>query len=181
MWHKPVLAQTLLEYLPHSVNGSGMWMLDATFGRGGHTKAILNRLPLLSVIAMDRDKSAVEWGINFSHKIHLFQGNFSQFSSIVEEHFPGFIQRKGFDIIIIDLGVSSPQLEDGKRGFSFYQDGPLDMRMDQAQSFSAKDIVNNWDETQLSDLFYLHGNIRYNRRVVRAIMKKKKRTAYCLY
>ena len=176
MWHEPVLAHTLLEYLPSSVNGSGMWMLDATFGRGGHTKAVLNRLPLLSVMAMDRDRSAIEYGMNFSKKIHLFHGNFSQFSSVVEKRFPGFIEREGFDIIVMDLGVSSPQLEDGKRGFSFYQDGPLDMRMDQTQDFSASDVVNAWSEEQLSDLFYECGNIRYGRRrVAKAIVKEREK------
>ncbi len=177
MWHEPVLAQTLLEYLPNSVNGSGMWMLDATFGRGGHTTAILNRLPLLSVIAMDCDRSAVEWGIKnkLSQRIHLFHGNFNQFPFTIEKHFPGFIDREGFDIIVMDLGVSSPQLEDGKRGFSFYQDGPLDMRMDQAQDFSARDIINTWNEKQLSDLFYLYRNIRYGRRVAKAVVKEREK------
>ncbi len=157
------------------------WMLDATFGAGGHTKAVLNRYPFLSVIAIDRDLSAIEWGINNvkphfpNRSLHLIHADFHKYSNLMQDHFPVFMKGTGFDIIIVDLGVSSPQLDQAHRGFSFYKDGPLDMRMDRTQSFSAGDIVNRWSKKELTDLFYMHGEIHRASRVVTALLKQRKR------
>ena len=157
------------------------WVLDATFGAGGHTTGVLKRYPSARVIAMDQDLSAVKWGVNhiqplFSkNSLHLIHANFHQYSELVENHFPLFKKKAGFDIIIMDLGVSSPQLDRAERGFSFYRDGPLDMRMDQTASLRAGDIVNRWSEKQLRDLFYMYGEVHNSSRVVKALVRQRKR------
>jgi 16S rRNA (cytosine1402-N4)-methyltransferase len=84
----------------------------------------------------------------------------------------------GFDVILADLGVSSPQLDQAARGFSFYQEGPLDMRMDQSQGATAADIVNSWPEVELLDLFTRYGEVRSPRRVVRALVNDRKQTPF---
>ena len=159
------------------MNGQGMRMLDATFGRGGHTRVILKCLPELSVIAIDMDKQAVEWGIKnfFSQKLYLHHGNFRDILSLGK--YLNFNLANAFDIIIMDLGVSSPQLDDKERGFSFYQKGPLDMRMNQMQDLSARDIINTWNAEDLRDLFYYYGEIHHSRRVIANILRTRKKQA----
>ncbi len=177
--HKPVLLAEMLEYFPPFF--SGKWVLDATFGAGGHTKAILNRYSSVSVIALDCDISAVNWGITHIKPyfpkgvLQVLHANFHNYSDLMKNHFPRFLKGKGFDIIIMDLGVSSPQLDQEQRGFSFYRDGPLDMRMNGTQSFSAKDIINQWSEKELLDLFYTYGEIHNSSLVVKALLSQRKR------
>ncbi len=141
-------------------------LLDGTFGRGGHTKALLENFPGLHVWAMDQDQDAIAAGKNLNlPNLTLVHGNFSEFEKI--EH-------KSFDGILLDLGVSSPQLDDAARGFSFYHDGPLDMRMDRTQKITAADIVNGWSEEELIELFKELGEVRNPNRVVRAIVHDRK-------
>ena len=156
-------------------------MLDATFGAGGHTQAVLKLYPFLSVIAIDRDPLAVSQGIHNikplfpENSLYLLQADFHQYSDLVRQRFFGFMKGAGFDIILLDLGVSSPQLDQAERGFSFYKDGPLDMRMDGTQAFSAKDIINRWSEKALRDLFYSYGEIRQSGPVVKAVLRQRRR------
>ena len=177
--HKPVLVKEILSLFPPSFQNG--WVLDCTFGAGGHTKAILSHYPSCFVIALDRDRYSIKWGVenvkpHFPKKsFHLIHANFHQYSHLMECHFPLFMKTIGFDIIIIDLGVSSPQLDRADRGFSFYKPGPLDMRMDRTQSFLASDIVNYWSEKQLMNLFYSYGVVRNVRSVVTALVKERKK------
>ena len=178
--HEPVLLEEILALFPSSFQDS--WVLDATLGAGGHTKAILNRYPSCSLIALDCDLSAVQWGIKDikphfpKRSLHLIHANFHQYPDLMKHPFPLFLTGKGFDIIIVDLGVSSPQLDQSQRGFSFYKEGPLDMRMDRTQHFSAGDIVNQWSEKELMDLFYSYGEVHTASRVVKALLRERKRT-----
>jgi len=148
--HQPILVSEILKLLPSCSSNNGQkWILDATFGRGGHTKAFLKHLDLSVVIALDKDIEAVNWGMKnlkpcFSDSLHILHADFHQYSDLIKKAFPVFLEDRGFDIIIMDLGLSSPQLDDSERGFSFYKEGPLDMRMNQSQGFSAKEIVNKW-------------------------------------
>ena len=177
--HEPVFIKEILTRLPPASHSK--WMLDATFGAGGHTKAVLHYYSSLSVIAVDRDLSSVEWGVknikpHFPEKsLYLIHADFHQYSDLINHQFPLFLKGKGFDIIIVDLGVSSPQLDQAHRGFSFYKDGPLDMRMDRTQDFSANDIVNSWSEKELMDLFYSYGEIHTASTVVKALIRQRKR------
>ena len=178
--HKPILVEEILSLFPsHFKNG---WALDTTFGAGGHTTAILRRYTSCSVVALDRDLSAIQWGLknikpHFPDKrLHLIHADFHQYAHLVQNQFPLFIKEGGFDIIIMDLGVSSPQLDQAHRGFSFYKEGPLDMRMDTTQSFTAYDIINSWSEAELMDLFYSYGEIYNSSSVVKMLIRERKRS-----
>ncbi len=140
---------------------------DGTFGRGGHLSAVLEKVPNLEMVAFDQDLDAIHFGQeNFSSliqskQLQLFHKNFSEFSS----------EQMGlFDLMLVDLGVSSPQLDQGSRGFSFYHEGPLDMRMNQTQTRTAAEFVNEWDEEDLNQIFKEYGEVRSPYRVVKAIV-----------
>ena len=176
--HKACLIQEILNHFPPNLEGNS-WMLDATFGAGGHTKAVLNKYPFFSIIGLDRDLSAIEWSEKNvkpqfpEASLHLFHQNFHQYSHLMEQCFPQYLEGEGFDIILVDLGVSSPQLDQEARGFSFYKDGPLDMRMDQTQELLASEIVNHWSKKDLMDLFYHYGEILKPLNVVQALLKQR--------
>tara|TARA_Y100000588_G_scaffold395173_2_gene520779 strand:- start:3887 stop:4756 length:870 start_codon:yes stop_codon:yes gene_type:complete len=157
--------QEVIDYL--KVDPKGVY-LDLTFGRGGHTAALLDRLTTGRVIALDRDKSAIEAGherfMNESGKLQLMCEKFSSVSEIVREPVQG---------ILADLGISRDQIEDANRGFSFQRQGPLRMTMDAKQALTAKEIVNHYDERQLADLIYQFGEERRSRRIARAIVRER--------
>ena len=153
------------------------WMLDATFGRGGHCQAVLECCPDISIAAMDVDKTALEWGKKHlrSQNIYWAHASFHHFPAGLTKCFPRLACPSQFDMIIMDLGVSSPQLDQAERGFSFYHDGPLDMRMDQTQSFSAGDIVNGWNAKDLHHLFKSYGEIFRPGKVINALLRERKK------
>ena len=178
--HQPILVPEILKLLPAwPMDKKQKWILDATFGRGGHTQAFLRHLDSSIVIALDKDITAVNWGIKnlkpqFSNSLHILHADFHHYSDLMKNIFPAFMKNPGFDIVIMDLGSSSPQLDDPKRGFGFYKDGPLDMRMNPSQEFSAMDIVNQWGEERLKNLFYSYGEVYRSGRVVKGIMEERK-------
>jgi 16S rRNA (cytosine1402-N4)-methyltransferase len=139
---------------------------DGTFGRGGHLKALLDKYPQASALAYDQDPEAIAYAQEHfsdwiaSERLQLKQSNFSEFESNIEG---------SFDLILLDLGVSSPQLDQGQRGFSFYHDGPLDMRMS-SEGISAADIIGDYSEDELNELFKNYGEIQRPYRVTRAIV-----------
>lgn len=163
--HTPVLLTEIIEILhaqpPREI-------LDVTFGRGGHTREILKHFPNAVVTALDQDPAAIAYGkVEFSEEIAsgrlmLMQKPFTQ----VEAEFP----THRFDFILADLGVSSPQLDEAARGFSFYQDGPLDMRMDPTQDLTAAQVINKFTEDELNQIFLELGEVRNPARVTRAIV-----------
>ena len=150
------------------------WCLDATFGRGGHTQALKKRWPSLKILALDQDLEAVEWGKKHiqSSDIHIQNLNFHYFE---EELLKRYSIGTGFDIILLDLGPSSPQLDRPERGFSFYKEGPLDMRMNPYLKKTAADIVNNDSEEELTHLFREYGEIYNSRSVVNSIIRERKK------
>jgi len=145
--------------------------IDGTFGRGGHTQALLERGA--NVLALDQDDEAAEaaralearWPESFKWK----QRNFKDLKTCSVEH--GWAKVDG---VLLDLGVSSPQLEQAERGFSFRAEGPLDMRMDRRGGPTAADLVNGLSEGELSKLFYEHGGEREARRVARALAARRR-------
>ena len=169
--HKPVM---LFEVLDFAKQVAPRVILDGTFGRGGHTKALCEAFPEARVIGLDQDLAAIEYGRDHfkdllaGERLRLVHGSFHDLSTL--ENIAG----GGFDVILLDLGVSSPQLDEAARGFSFYHDGPLDMRMNQRQERTAADIVNHWSEVELVELFREYGEIRRPDRVVRAIVQDRK-------
>ncbi len=163
--HKPVLCQEVLEYL--NVREYGHY-LDATVGLGGHAELILSRGNNIRITAIDQDELAIKFVKerlkSYGNRVTFFLGNFADFSPEND---------KIFDGIIADLGVSSPQLDNPARGFSFRLEGDLDMRMNQSQPLTAKDIVNSWGEKELADLLFAYGEERYSRQIARMIVQKR--------
>lgn len=144
---------------------------DGTLGRGGHLKKFLQEFPTLKALAIDRDPQALaEVKLDFENenlldRVQLQHGNFYEFDPQVYGQ---------FDLMLVDLGVSSPQLDQADRGFSFYNDGPLDMRMDPTQGQPASEIVNTASEDDLFAIFKNYGEVYHCARVVREILARRK-------
>lgn len=164
--HAPVLLGEALEAL--AINAAGSY-LDATLGRGGHAAAILERLGEAGrLLAVDRDPEAIRAGerrFAGDSRVIIVRGNFAGLQRIAAE--AGFTA--GFDGILLDLGVSSPQLDDPARGFSFLRDGPLDMRMDPDAGPSAADWLAHVGERELAGVLRELGEERHARRIARAL------------
>lgn len=169
--HAPVLFQEIMKL---AAEKNPRFILDATFGRGGHTRGLLALPSRPHVTALDQDADALLYGAkNFADEIH--QGRLILAHGTFHAVVPNIPKPAGgYDMILVDLGVSSPQLDEGERGFSFYHEGPLDMRMNRAQDFSAADIVNGWSEVELIRIFNEYGEVRRPERVTRAIVQDRK-------
>ncbi len=169
--HTPVLLVEAVAAL--NVKANGVYM-DATFGRGGHAGAILEKLIADGrLVCLDRDSVAVsEARARFGSdpRVSIFLSSFSALAACADQVRAGL----QFDGILFDLGVSSPQLDDPERGFSFMQDGPLDMRMSGAVGRSAADVVNGMPESDLVRIFREFGEERYAPRIARAIVADRK-------
>jgi 16S rRNA (cytosine1402-N4)-methyltransferase len=151
-----------------NINPSGLYM-DATYGRGGHAQTILDKLTADGrLVCLDRDADAIRSApsrFSADPRVALFQAPFSTLAECADRVAPGL----RFDGILFDLGVSSPQLDDAGRGFSFMQDGPLDMRMTAGAGASAADVVNTAPEGELTRIFREYGEERFAPRIARAI------------
>lgn len=172
--HQSVLLDEALTGL--AIKPDGIY-IDGTFGRGGHSRAILARLNMAGrLIAIDKDPQAITFaGKTFGQdkRFSIHHASFSQLQQIAEqESVAGKV-----DGILFDLGISSPQVDDASRGFSFLQDGPLDMRMNPEQGISAAHWINSAKETVLADVFYNYGEERYSRRIARAIVNERTQAA----
>ena len=163
--HAPVMINESIDSL--MLNKSGAY-LDCTFGLGGHSKEILKRLNSDGTLnSIDQDQTVMEYAKKIQDSRFKFQ--YSKFSEIGEL----FLNKK-FDGILFDLGVSSLQLDDATRGFSFQKNGKLDMRMDQTNKVSALDWVNNAKEKEIADIFYYLGEERKSRLFAKRIIEKRK-------
>jgi len=169
--HVPVLLDEVLAGLKI---GLGSRVLDGTLGGGGHTGQILAHAPHGQVLGLDADPAAIRRiQARFpdelaSGRLVIVVGNFVELQAIAQAH--GFT---AVDAILLDLGVSSFQLETPERGFSFSQDGPLDMRFDPTAELSAADIVNTWREEALADLIYQYGEDERSRRIARYLVQHR--------
>ncbi|MFA7387684.1 MAG: 16S rRNA (cytosine(1402)-N(4))-methyltransferase RsmH [Thiohalobacteraceae bacterium] len=168
--HRPVLLQEVLDGL--AVRPGGIY-LDGTFGRGGHAAAILERLGAAGrLYAMDKDPEAVRAArerFGQDARFHVRRGTFAMLGQLAREQ--GITGRVSG--ILLDLGVSSPQLDDPARGFSFLKDGPLDMRMDPEQGLSAADWLAQADEREILRVLWEYGEERFARRIARAILRER--------
>jgi 16S rRNA (cytosine1402-N4)-methyltransferase len=164
--HVPVLAGEVVEAL--AVRAGGQYC-DGTFGAGGYARAILDAAPDVRVLALDRDPQAIAGGAPLvaaaGGRLTLVEGRFGDLAEIAESE--GFAPLDG---VVLDIGVSSMQIDDPARGFSFRQDGPLDMRMEQAGP-SAADLVNGLPEAELADVIYQYGEERRSRRIARSVKR----------
>ena len=150
------------------INSNGKY-LDCTFGLGGHTKAILNQLSSVgSLLAIDRDSSLLNTASEISRKDDRFHFSISAFSNIddIEE-------ATNLDGILADLGISSFQLDEARRGFSFNKEAPLDMRMDQTNGLTAEQWINTANKKELEAVFWNLGEARNSRRIVRKVIERR--------
>jgi 16S rRNA (cytosine1402-N4)-methyltransferase len=150
-------------------------IFEGTFGRGGHTALLLKNFPAAQVVSFDKDRDAVI----FAEKEFARDLGAGRFQ-IIHDDFRNFEKHDlgGFDGALFDLGISSPQVDEAERGFSFMHDGPLDMRMNRSQEITARQVVNDFSEKELSDLFYHLGEVRHPNRVVRAIVHDRKEVPF---
>ena len=168
--HRPVLLHPLIESLQPR---PGQTYIDGTLGGGGYTAAFVERvLPGGRILAIDRDPAAVALArrrlARFGDAVIAVQGNFAQMESIAERHGLGAV-----DGVMLDLGLSSLQLDDADRGFSFRLAGPLDMRMDPGAATTAADILNTWPEADLAALVRTYGEERFARPIAAAIVRSR--------
>ncbi|HUY82996.1 MAG TPA: 16S rRNA (cytosine(1402)-N(4))-methyltransferase RsmH [Steroidobacteraceae bacterium] len=173
--HLPVLLVEAVAAL--DLKPDGVYM-DATFGRGGHAEAILQRIGLGgTLLCLDRDPAAVAAArerFGADRRVAIFLARFSALAACADQLRPGL----RMDGILFDLGVSSPQLDDKSRGFSFLQDGPLDMRMDGSGGRSAADVVNTAAADELARIFREFGEERFANRIARAIVADRRGTPF---
>ncbi len=165
--HIPVLRDEVLELLQPA--GRGV-LVDCTIGAGGHAEAMLNAAgEQAQLIGLDADYDNLSLAKKrlspFAERVRLFHANFSQLPDVLAETGTPVV-----DVLLADLGISSMQVDDATRGFSFSGDGPLDMRMDRSTGNTAGYLVNSMDETLLANLIYANGEERYSRRIAKAIV-----------
>lgn len=165
--HKSVLLDEVIDGLNIKEDGT---YIDCTLGYGGHSEAILKRIKRGWLFAFDKDALAINYSLERLSKIsNNFELINNSFSNIKDELLKKNIYK--VDGIIFDLGVSSPQIDEEKRGFSYMKDSVLDMRMNQNQALDAKYIVNNYEYKELLNIFYSYGEERYSKNIVKNIIE----------
>jgi len=167
--HKPVLLQECLDGL--AIRPDGIYV-DGTLGRADHSLEIVKRLKTGRLICLDRDETAIEAAkerlADYMDRVTLVHSNFSRLGDVLDE-----LGVEKVDGMLFDLGVSSPQLDEAHRGFSYMQDAPLDMRMDTTAGLSAREVVNEWSEEELKRILFEYGEERYAPRIARAIVQRR--------
>ena len=167
--HKPVLLDECIEAL--NIRPDGVYV-DGTLGRAGHSREIAKRLTTGHLYCIDRDIAAIEAAgerlAPWMDKVTLLHGNFTDLSDLLAG-----ADAPPADGMLFDFGVSSPQLDDPTRGFSYMQDAPLDMRMDQRESLTAATVVNEWSQEELKRILYQYGEERYAPAIAAAIVRAR--------
>ncbi len=167
--HTPVALERALEVLGHSLGKPGAVFVDCTLGLGGHTEAFLNKFADIRVVAIDRDPTAIalatERLAQFAGRIDFVNTTYDNIDEALEE-----LGIKKVDAILLDLGVSSMQLDERERGFAYSYEAPLDMRMDATRGKTAAEVVNEYSEEQLSKIFFEYGEERYSKAIAKAIV-----------
>ena len=167
--HTPVLLSECMEAL--NIRPDGIYV-DGTLGRAGHSLEIAKRLKTGRLVGIDRDAAAIEAAGDrlalYSDRVTLVRGNFCDLKNILAS-----LGITGADGMLFDLGVSSPQLDDARRGFSYMHDAPLDMRMDERQTLSAETVVNEWSYEELRRILFDYGEERYAPQIAKAIVRRR--------
>lgn len=168
--HKPVLLnEVLTAFKEHFLEDQSFFGIDGTFGRGGHFKALVDNFKNLEVLGLDQDQEALDFAKeNYQtelrdKKLQLLHTNFSDTEKIKSN------LKNKLDFVFLDIGVSSPQLDNPERGFSFYKDGPLDMRMDKASGLTAQEVVNTYSLEELREIFLEFGEVYAPQKLLNAI------------
>lgn len=167
--HVSVLLDECISNL--NIDPDGIYV-DGTLGLGGHSAEIAKRLSGGRLICIDRDQTAIERAgkrlAPYADRITFVHGNFSETASVLDS-----LGIEAVDGMLFDLGVSSPQLDESERGFSYQHDAPLDMRMDKSAALTAWTVVNEWDENRLNRILWDYGEERYARRITAAILERR--------
>lgn len=165
--HRPVLLRECIDAL--AIRPDGIYV-DGTLGRGGHSEEIVKRLTSGRLIAIDQDSQAIDEAgkrlAPYGDRVMLVKGNFRELGRILDA-----LEIESVDGMLFDLGVSSPQLDEAARGFSYKNDAPLDMRMDRSASFTAGELVNTWSEAELKRILWDYGEERFAGRIAGQIVK----------
>ncbi|MBM6925133.1 16S rRNA (cytosine(1402)-N(4))-methyltransferase RsmH [Pseudoflavonifractor phocaeensis] len=169
--HKPVLLAECIQAL--NLRPEGIY-LDGTLGRAGHSREIAKSLTTGRLICVDRDQAALDAARErlapWLDKVSLVHSNFCELDAILDG-----LELDGVDGMLFDLGVSSPQLDDAARGFSYMADAPLDMRMDKSDSLTARTVVNQWPQEELRRILWQYGEERYSSAIAGAIARARER------
>jgi 16S rRNA (cytosine1402-N4)-methyltransferase len=173
--HLPVMRDRVVELLAPALNAPGAVLVDATLGRAGHAAALLAAHPALTLIGIDTDATAIAESrqllTGFTDRVTLVQA--------VYDELPRILAGAGLSVVqgvLFDLGVSSPQLDDPGRGFSYAQDAPLDMRMNQASELTAADVLNSYPAGRLAKVLRDYGEERFARRIADAVVRERARS-----
>ena len=175
--HAPVTLERTIELLAPALEVEGAVFVDGTLGLGGHSEAFLERFPNLTLVGIDRDTNALalagERLARFSNRIHLVHAVYEEIEDVLDE-----LDIDEVHGILLDLGVSSMQLDEADRGFAYSYEAPLDMRMDATQGKTAADIVNSYSEQDLARIFKEFGEERYAKGVAKAIVEARKTSPF---
>ncbi|MGI5928561.1 16S rRNA (cytosine(1402)-N(4))-methyltransferase RsmH [Pseudoflavonifractor sp.] len=169
--HKPVLLQECIDGL--NIDPTGTYV-DATLGRAGHSREIARRLTTGQLICIDRDQAALDAAPvrleGLMDRVTLVHGNFGDLADILDK-----LKLDKLSGVLADLGVSSPQLDDASRGFSYMADAPLDMRMDQSEALTARTVVNEWPQEEIRRILFQFGEERYAPAIAAAIVRAREK------
>jgi len=175
--HVPVMAGRVTALLAPALAAEGAVLVDATLGRAGHARALLEACPGLFLVGIDADVAAIEAAgellAPYAERVTLVHARYDEIPAIVATIFPPGPDRVMG--LLFDLGVSSPQLDDPARGFAYAQDAPLDMRMDRTAERTAADVVNDYPPAELARILHEYGEERFARRIAEAVVRERAR------
>ena len=167
--HIPVMCDRVIELLSPALNVSNPVLLDATLGLGGHSQALLKKFINLKIIGIDRDQTALDRAQKrlgeLANRVQFVNETYDQITKILED--------KKVNAVLLDLGVSSIQLDEANRGFSYAQDAPLDMRMNSKDSLTAAQILNNYEAKELTYILRTYGEEKFAKRIAQEIVKQR--------
>ena len=167
--HIPVMCDRVIELLSPALNVSNPVLLDATLGLGGHSEALLKKFINLKIIGIDRDQTALDRAQKrlgeLANRVQFVNETYDQITKILED--------KKVNAVLLDLGVSSIQLDETNRGFSYAQDAPLDMRMNSKDSLTAAQILNNYEAKELTYILRTYGEEKFAKRIAQEIVKQR--------
>lgn len=170
--HQPVMVEEVFQLLHPALLASDALLVDCTLGLGGHSEYFQKKLKNLKIIGFDQDQIALarakERLKEFSERTFFVKANFENLREELNK-----LNIQAVDAIIFDLGISSIQIDEKARGFSYLAEAELDMRMDQSQDFSAKDLINNWDEAQITRILLEYGEEKFAKKIAKNIIKQR--------
>jgi 16S rRNA (cytosine1402-N4)-methyltransferase len=173
--HEPVMLDRVLALFAPALRPPGAVVVDATLGRAGHARALLDQHPMLRLVGLDADADAIRASAQvlqgYEDRIVLVRAVFDQIASVLADH--GIRRVQG---VLFDLGVSSPQLDQPERGFAYSYDAPLDMRMDRSQPLTAAEVLNTYPADQLAAVLRNYGEERFARQIAAAVVRERTRS-----